>query len=254
MKKVIVLLLTALILLTAVSCKKNNNTGSTGDSAQSGSNSGYGVAKEYLNNMEYSAYQDIFYNQTGSKYEGKTFEKEGIFTTIHDSFNNVERYYVWGFNDNTHCCDYQWELNITDTSSLPKNGSFVKFSGSFKADSKALDGYWFTEPKITVEQEFTGQKGDIDMTTMSATLARVQLINMLNYPDEYAGKTVTLIGRVMSPTTLQHPYYDEAWTLNVKTDKALPAIGKWVVATGTFSGTSPENCVLTISEYTEVNA
>lgn len=243
MKKVLALLMSGLMLLSFAACSKD--TAAT---------SGYGIADEYLNNMEYSTYQDIFYNDTGAKYANKSYKKEGIFSVIHDSFKGTDRYYVWGFNDNTHCCDWQWELCLTDTSDLPKNGSLVEFEGTFKADEKALDGYWFVDNKITVKIEYTGSDVDYDLTTLSATLTRVQLINMLNYPDEYVGKTIKLIARVMGTESIQHPYYDDAWVLPVKTSKALPAIGKWIVATGTLSGSTAENCVFNITEFAEVSA
>lgn len=66
----------------------------------------------------------------------------------------MTRYYVWGYNDNTKCCDWQWEIVPESTDNLPPVGSTVNASGIFAQNDNALDGYWIENVKIEVLSEY----------------------------------------------------------------------------------------------------
>ena len=185
-----------------------------------------------LSTTEYSLYQNIFYNDMAADYTDKQVTKEGTFTTLYDAFYDTTRYYVWGYNDETKCCDWQWELDITDTSSLPANGSLVSVTGTFTGDENALDKYWIIEPVITVKTKYKGEDCDIDMSTMSGTLERVEILNIQYNPTYFDGKTVVAYGRVGGPTSIVHPYYDGAFEVEVIAEEALPDFGTMVLVQG----------------------
>lgn len=192
--------------------------------------------KEKLSPVEYSAYIDLFYNKNTEPYDGRTFTKDGVYTKIYDAFNKVERYYVWGYADRTKCCDYQWEFVPADPASLPEPGSYIKVKGKMTADEAALDKHWLTEAEVKVTDKFANAGFDYDMTTMSSTLARVQIQNMVMFPDVFDGKTVRIFCRALSPKTAQHPYYDGAWELDFTESSVVPKIGEYMLLEGTFSG------------------
>ena len=170
--------------------------------------------------------------------EGKTFTKEGTFTRLYDAFNERERYYVWGYNDATKCCDWQWEFVPADPEALPGNGSLVTITGTMTRDDAALDKIWFTDVKLEVKEARESSIYAVDMTTMDATLERVQLQNMQYKPDAFTGKTLRIYGRVLNTNTIQHPYYDNAWTQAFNTEAEVPAIGTMVILTGTWQGSA----------------
>lgn len=187
---------------------------------------------------EYILYQNIFYNKTGDQYIGKQMTKRGVFTKIEDSFHDITRYYVWGYYDNTKCCDWQWELKLNDTDldSLPPVGSLVSVTGTFSKDSASLDGYWLTDVKMTAQKIYEGPSCNLDMTTMNATLERVQMANIQYFPEKYEGKTLYAYGRMATPTGFQNPYYNGSWTQEIKTSVSCPAIGTMVIVGGTYKG------------------
>ncbi len=194
-------------------------------------------------NNEYTLYQNVYKDQNSSvQYAGMGFTKKGVFTTIYDSYSNKARYYVWGYADNTKCCDWQWELVPSDTSNLPSNGSLITAKGMAKNDDAALDKYWLTNVTITVIEAYSGPECDYDMTTMSSTLARVEVQNMMGHPEVFEGKTLRLYGRIQSsvaPTKIQHPYYDGAWELPFTYSAGpVPAVGKYVLISGKFVAAS----------------
>jgi len=162
--------------------------------------------------------------------------------------------YVWGFSDQTRCCDYQWEFVPEDLSALPPVGSYIKVSGTFTytedQKSGALDHYWLTDTTLTVLEEYTPSDYDYDLTILSATLARVQLFSMQNYTSEFADKTVRVYGRAYSTNTLQHPYYDESWYLDFVADGKSPSTGTYLILGGTLVQ-EESGCWLDVSSYTE---
>jgi hypothetical protein len=197
------------------------------------------------NTTEYTLYQNIFYNDQKSDYSGQATVKRGTFATIHDAFNDTTRYYVWGYNDQTKCCDWQWELKIDDTADLPSNGSLVQVSGTYAEDEAALDKLWIVDPQITVEQVFSAREFDIDMQSMSDTLERVQSLNIVRNPEVFEGQTVCCYGRIQNESTLKDPYYDNSWTIGIAGDFELPAFGTMVLVTGTVRDGSLADCTVT---------
>lgn len=199
---------------------------------------------QVISSNEYLLYQNIFFNNMAGDYVGKSFSKEGVFTVVYDEFNQITRYYVWGYYDQTKCCDWQWELVLNDTANLPTSGSLVTVTGTLEQNENALDGYWYVDTSLSVKKDYQGYGCDIEMTTMSATLERVQLINMQRFADRFEGKTVSLYGRVYTADSLQHPYYDNAWVQHfATTDKQLP-IGTTAVVQGAFRGGIVEDCTI----------
>lgn len=184
--------------------------------------------------MEYTLYQNIFYNKEGDSYIGQTMTKTGTFATIYDEYSKMNRYYVWGYYDMTKCCDWQWEIKSDGTGKLPANGSLVEMTGVFEKSEEALDGYWFTQPSITVKTAYKGIKCDVDMSVMSATLENVQMWHLQNYKEVFEGKKIAAYGRVVSDNLIQHPYYDGSWQMHFTSTEKVPAIDTEVLVTGTF--------------------
>ena len=238
MKKLLALFLAALLLLSMAGCKGSSDPT---DAGKTDPEAGPRVSKTLptvLNQTEYVLYQNIFFNNAADDYVGKTAVKEGTFTWIYDAFNQKTRYYVWGYMDATKCCDWQWEFVPADPNSLPANGSLVKMTGTLTRDEAALDKLWFTDTTLEVKQSYEPADCEVDMTTMDGTLERVQLLNMQYKPEAFAGKTLRIYGRVLNPNTIQHPYYDNAWTQGFTTEAAVPANGTMVILTGTWQGTT----------------
>lgn len=211
--------------------------------------------KEIFDPMEYTLYYNIFYQDQGNTYDGLEFTKVGTLARIQDEWSGKMRYYVWGYNDQTRCCDYQWEFLPEDPDSLPADGSYIQVKGTFTytegQQDGALDHYWLTDTTVKVFEEYTPAAYDYDLTTMSATLARVQLFSIQNYTEKFAGKTVLIYGRALSVNQLQHPYYNESWSLDFKDDAHKPAIGQYLVLGGTVES-SDTGCLLNVTSYREV--
>ena len=243
MKKIIAIALSAVILAAVFSgCSKPEKD--TTDTQKTSST----VMQTVLNTAEYTLYQNIFYNDTKADYNGKNASKEGVFTSIYDAYNSRERYYVWGYNDQTKCCDWQWELNITDTKKLPIKGSLVKVEGVYEVSDAALDGLWIINPEISVKSEYAGNGFDVDMKTMSNTLERVQAYNIVNFPDIFEGKSVCGYGRILDASTLEDAYYDNSWTIGISGDYEVPAFGTLVEIEGKINNGEITQCK--ISENT----
>ncbi|MBQ8409703.1 MAG: hypothetical protein IJY39_12665 [Clostridia bacterium] len=239
MKKILCLILLCVIAVSTIACSNGEAEGKSSDT----------VAK-VLNPIEYSIYLNVFQNGEGNSYANKTYTKEGVFAILHDSYNNKTRYYVWGYSDKTLCCDWQWEFVPTSTDELPPIGSRVKVSGKFVENDSALDGYWMENAIVEVVVKYEASIGDYDTITMSPTLTRVQVVNMLNHASEYAGQSIKIYGRVMSGGKIQHPYYDGAWSLPLEYDGDLPAIGTWITVTGKFSGSSASDSKVIVESIT----
>lgn len=240
-KRFTVCLLALFLILTLVSCgEKTHETEVTDD------------LPTVTDGNEYILYQNIFYNQTGDNYVGNSMTKKGVLTKITDSFSDMTRYYVWGYYDNTKCCDWQWELKLSDDAltSLPPVGSLISVTGIFNKDDNALDGYWLTDVKMTVKKTYSGPDCDLDLTTMNATLERVQMANIQYYPEKYEGKSLYVYGRMATPTSIQNPYYNGSWTQEIKTVAPCPAIGTMVIVNGRFeSGIFKVDTVRTTTKY-----
>lgn len=237
MKRKLCTLLSCILLMALTACSGNgkDNTSGTSDA----------IAR-ILNPMEYTIYVNTFLNEQGDDYTGKSYTKEGVFSILYDSFNDTTRYYVWGYSDETLCCDWQWEFLPTDTASLPPIGSHVKMTGTLVQDDNALDGYRFEKATVETVSEYTAAAGEYDTTTMSPTLARVQLVNMMQFAPDYTDKSIKIYGRVMSGNKLQHPYYDGDWEIPLETTEKLPAIGTWVTVSGKFTGSMFEDSKIVV--------
>ena len=245
MKKLVALVMTIILCFTLASCSGGNEQpdaaevsklleqGGTTASDSDSDDEPMAEMKTSIDTMEYTLYQNVFYNDQKSEFAGSPAEKEGTFTTLYDAYNDTTRYYVWGYKDNTHCCDWQWELKIEDTSSLPANGSYIKVSGTYGEDENALDKFWIESPEISVETEYTGKQYDINMLTMSNTLERVQAANINGKAESFEGKTVGLYARMQSEESVTDPYYDNSWSMHISGDYEVEAFGTLVIITGT---------------------
>lgn len=225
MKKLISVLLALSVLLCLCACKGTKSTNATTD-----------TLPQIYDGEQYQIYQNLFFNDQKAAFLGQSMTVTGVFVSIRDSFNSVTRYYCWGYYDQTKCCDWQWELKLDDTAILPVNGSQVTVTGTFAEDEAALDKVWLTDVTVKTDVAYTGETCEMDLCLMNATLERVQLMNMQYFPNDYEGKTVRLYGRVLDPSTLQHPYYDNAWTQTFTADGEVPAIGTEVIVSGVFQG------------------
>lgn len=243
MKRLISILLCLVIVLAFVGCSKSNDSE---DASVTGKAESQKI-QTVLTPAEYVLYQNIFFNGQADDYVNKQTTKDGVFTAIYDAYSNINRYYVWGYNDNTKCCDWQWEIVPNDLDNLPKPGSRVNVNGVFVKDEKALDGYWISDAKIDVITEYTGSTVDIDTTTMGGTLERVQLANIQSHPDKFEGKTVTVYGRADSPTSVEHPYYDNCFTQEFSSTDEVQAIGTKIVVSGTYSNGVITNASVNVS-------
>ena len=230
MKKLFALLLCLLTLLSLAACADSGKQ----DPAREDGVSDAAELPTLLDQNEYVLYQNIFFNKQADDYIGKTQVKKGTFTRLTDAFSGTTRYYVWGYMDATHCCDWQWEFVPKDPDSLPANGSLVKMTGTVTRDEAALDKIWFTDAEVELIERYSPEACDVDMTTMSGTLERVQLLNMQYKPDCFQGKSLRIYGRIYNLSAIQHPYYDNAWTQDIEFQEDLPAIGTMVIVTGTW--------------------
>ncbi|MBR5515085.1 MAG: hypothetical protein IKU52_02640 [Clostridia bacterium] len=246
MKKFLLVLISALLIISLMSCEKKNEeeTDKTGIDEIPLTDE----VETVLNPMEYTLYQNIFYNDMAADYEGNSVTKEGIFTVIKDKFSNMDRYYVWGYSDNTLCCDWQWEFVPEDTSVLPVPGSKVKVSGTLNPSEDALDGHWYTGASVEVLSNYTNNEGMYDLTTMSPTLARVQLANLMNHIADVSGVQLSVYGRIQTGNKIQHPYYDNNWELNLDYNGELPAVGTYVTVKGELVGTAIEDAKISVNE------
>lgn len=250
MKKLTMLVLCLALLLSLAACQGTEQSSEPAQTPQKTTAANPGAAQDtepgsapavtadvmptVLNQTEYVLYQNIFFNEMADNYVGQKAVKEGTLARVYDAFNDCTRYYVWGYMDATKCCDWQWEFVPADPASLPASGSLVKMTGTLTRDDAALDKLWFTDTTLELETAFQPEACDVDMTTMNATLERVQLLNVQYKPDAFAGKSLRFYGRVLNPTTVQHPYYDNAWTQAFETSASVPAIGTMVILSGTW--------------------
>lgn len=219
------IILTVSILLLLVGCSASSG----GDVEKSSERQGP------VNQTEYVLYENVFYKGYAKNFDGKSVNKVGVFAILHDAYNDVDRYYVWGYKDQTKCCDWQWEFVPKKGQKLPAVGSLVTVKGTFVSDDGALDKYWIKDAKVTTNTIYTGPTYDVNMYVMSDTLERVQLINVNQFPDYFKDQTFSAYGRVKTMTSFQDPYYDGSWYYEFNYDGSVPAIGKMILLTGTLT-------------------
>ena len=225
MKKTSILILTLTVSLFLLSACSSGG-GSTAEKSDE--------IPVILNQAEYVLYQNIFYNNYLDQYDGKETVKEGVFTILQDAFSNVKRYYVWGYLDQTMCCDWEWEFVPKEPDKLPPPGSKIKVSGIYRKADTALDNFWITDANVEILVSYTGEQADLNMRTMCDTLERVQLANLIRKPDTFIGKQYIAYGRIASGSMLEDPYYDGSWAVGYLTSETMPAIGTIVVLRGTY--------------------
>ena len=196
--------------------------------------------------QEYLLYQNIFYNDYGSKYDGKPVTKQGTFAVIKDAFNKRDRYYVWGYLDQTKCCDWQWEFVPENPDELPPVGSKISVEGTFVKNEDALDVYWIKNAKVKTLTEFTGKPVELNMRAMSDTLERVQVINIIRVPSFFPNTEFMAYGRIASAGVLEDPYYDGSWQIPYTSDSETPAIGTLVILKGHIMDGVLSDCALEI--------
>lgn len=190
--------------------------------------------QEQFSADEYLLYQNVFYQDYGKSCDGTKVSKVGVYASIYDAYNERQRYYVWGYYDQTRCCDWQWEFVPQEGADLPPVGSLVSVTGTFKYDESALDKYWITDAKVTLKTEYAGPTAERDMRALSCTLERVQIYNILSHADVFEGQEFIAYGRVASLDKLQDPYYDGSWQIAIDYSGDLPAIGTLIEISGTI--------------------
>ena len=238
MKKGLLLLLLAVIVLTLCACE-NAGTHQKGTAEKETDQ-----IPVVIDQNEYLLYQNTFMNGYAKENVGKTAVKRGVLGKIHDAFHNMDRYYVWGYLDNTKCCDWQWEIVPKDPESLPAAGSLVSASGIFQQNDEALDKYWYTDVTVETEERYTGQQTDLNMLLLSDTLERVQVLNILYAPETFEGKAFTAYGRIAGTNMLEDPYYNGSWQIPFAAEDVAPAIGTMVKLQGRVkAGTLAESVI-----------
>lgn len=222
-------LLLALLCTLAVLCSACGDSSSPSSSGNTTSE-----VPVILNQAEYLLYQNIFFNGYDAQYNGTETEKQGVYAEIQDAFNGVTRYYVWGYLDNTKCCDWQWEFVPKDKTSLPTPGSVITVKGTYESTDDALDNFWIKDAEVTIHSRYVGESKELNMLTMSDTLERVQILNILYMGEKFEGKEFIAYGRIASLELLQDPYYDGSWQIpfSVQGSQNIPAIGTTVLLTG----------------------
>lgn len=243
MKKILSILLVLTVIFSFAACSGGSSSGA-GENWVVGDETGEKI-QTILTPSEYVLYQNVFFNEQGDDYVDQQVMKKGILACIQDEFSQVKRYYVWGYNDNTKCCDWQWEFVPENEKDLPSVGSTVNVIGTFKKHDNALDGYWIENATVETLVSYKGSTADVDMTTMGGTLERVQLINLQNFADNFEGKTVAAYGRIESADSIQHPYYNGAFSQKFESDDGVKATGTVVIVEGTYSDGIIKNAKLT---------
>ena len=61
-----------------------------------------------------------------------------------------------------------------------------------------------------------------------------QMINVMNRQDAFQGKTFLAYGRIASLGSLEDPYYNGSWQIDMIWDGEVPAIGTLVELSGTI--------------------
>ena len=240
MKKLCMAMVLGLTVLLLSGC------GSTGSGSDQKALNSTDKVPEVLSQAEYLLYENIFYNDYGPQYEGKEVAKRGVLAKLQDAFSNSARYYVWGYLDNTRCCDWQWEFIPKDEANLPPVGSLITVHGVFGADEAALDGYWITDAAVETEAEYTGHQEEINMFVMSCTLERVQMLNILYRPEAFEGKPFIAYGRIAGIGVLEDPYYNNSWQIPFSAKVASPAPGTMVSLQGRVREAVLSECALSV--------
>lgn len=203
--------------------------------------------KETFSEEEDAAYHDLFYNENTSAYENKSFTKYGTFAKIYDAYNLCTRYYVWGYGDTSKSCCYQWEFVMPDSADIPSDGSYVKVTGTMTASEDALDGYWLTNVTLSVEEAFAETDYDYDFVTLSPTLTRVQVINMLNKNDSFKNVSVRLPAYIQTESTLCSVFNDSSWSMHYTDSTSSVKASDYTVIDGIFNASGTDTLLEIVS-------
>lgn len=258
MKKILLAVLCAAMLLTMAACSSDdpaegvNNGNPVSGTASADSETVLDHTHEEVTPHEYTTvdtpalkvnkvvnademamYNAIFFNNDES-YMDTEMTKTGIFTILYDAFHGTDRYYVWGYADDSAASGWQWEFTVTDPAALPKVGSEVTVTGKFVANDNALDKKWIENASVTVVSEYNNALCKYDLTTMSPILsARVQVPNIQSHLDQFNDK-ICLYAKVGANNILVSAYDDLGWTVHTVEGTTLPAEGTIVTVVGTF--------------------
>ena len=79
-------------------------------------------------------------------------------------------------------------------------------------------------------------------------LERVEALNLLNKGEGLEGKSIICYGRVLTPNSIQSPYYNNDYEIPVETKDEMPAIGMMVLVSGTVKGGKIVNAKVELTE------
>ena len=168
--------------------------------------------------------------------------KTGMFCAVQDRFNDVTRYYVWGYGDEARSVDWQWEFVPADAGALPAQGSVITVKGVLKESEAALDRLRLENAEVSVGTDYTPDTVyDVDCRFMGSTLERVQVQNVSLFPEDFAGKTMAVYGRASGTAAVRQPY-DGAegqivdWSLEFSSAYENPEADTMIVVTGSLTG------------------
>ena len=72
------------------------------------------------------------------------------------------------------------------------------------------------------------------MRSLSCTLERVQMLNVIYRKESFEGARFLAYVRIASSGSLEDPYYDNSWEIDMIWDGEVPAIGTLVEVSGTI--------------------
>lgn len=258
MKRIILLALCLSCLLTAAACgnksddKSGKKTSGETDPAtkqEAPAEPDYEIVEEpalkvnkVVSSEEAAQYKAVFFDKDSS-YDNTDVTKTGIFTIVYDKFYNVDRLYVWGYDNDEAKTGWQWEFSVAEGTQLPKAGSEITVTGKFVANDSALDKRWIENASITVVSEYNDALCKYDLTTMSPTLAeQVQVFYLANNTDLFSDDKVALYGEVGENLIINSVNDKESngetkplWSFHVA-NNVLPEAGTKVTAVGTLNG------------------
>ena len=248
MKKWISILLCLVLVIAMTGCGNNNSANKPASEQSAAKNNTTDKVPVLLDQEEYLLYQNVFYNDYGKQLVGSEVTKHGVFAVIQDAFDQCTRYYAWGYMDNTKCCDWQWEFVPQDPDSLPAPGSLISVKGEFTASEDSLDGYWIENGIVETDTIYVGETFELNMRTMSCTLERVQMLNILYRPDYFKKQTFAAYGRIAAPGMLEDPYYNGSWQIDFAPEGTSLAIGTQVILQGSVIDGKLSDCTVTKAE------
>ena len=253
MKKVLLIALALLCLLSAAACGKKSvdapEKGKESVKEEAPAEPTYNLVEgpavkvnKIVNADDAAQYKAIFIDKDTS-YDNTDFTKTGIFTIVYDKYYNIDRCYVWGYDSEDAKSGWQWEFSVAEGTTLPKIGSEVTVSGKFVESDTALDKRWIENATVTVVSEYNDALCKYDTTTMSPILAeQVQAFYIANNFDLFADDKVAFYGEVGENLIINSLNDKEgtdgvkpAWSFHVTEGTVLPEVGSVVTFVGTLN-------------------